>query len=167
MKEKPIKKAWKGIIDNWADLELSPREDHSKYDIVYAETRSKARYQFALRWDWYQNSEWIRIKVRRSPENDLYEARPDEVLLKITEGQKQIIAHANGNRDDSPGHRDNYYCSAKDKDLLKLVDIGLMVGPQHTDSKMIIPGNGFFYLTDTGKKAALSMLPRKKGMACV
>lgn len=155
MKEKPIKKAWACIPPekSWYDWPCNA-------EIVYAETRSKAKYKTFLKWDW-EDFEWWYIKVRRSPENDLYEPRPDGILSKITEGQKKIIAHSNGNGSDSPGYRDYYHCSAKDQDLLKLVDIGLMIGPQHVDNKVLHPGNGYFYLTDAGKKAAFSMLPRK------
>lgn len=157
MKEQPIKKAWACLLPeiSWHDFQHSP-------EIIYAKTRSKAKYALSLKWDWHEDSGWIHIKVRRSAENDLYKPNPDEILLKITEEQKQIIAHANGNGGDNPGYRDYYHCSARDRDLLKLVDIGLMVGPQHVDSKMIRRGNGYFYLTEKGKDAAFSMLPRKK-----
>ena len=159
MKEKPTKRAWRGALD-WADHGLSCSEDHTGYDVVYAETRSKARYLFSLKWD-FEDSSWINIKVKRSPENDLYEPKPVEILSKLTDEQKKVIAHSNGNSDNFPGNRDNYYCSAKDPDLLKLVSLKLMIGPQHVGNKMLLPGNGYFYLTETGKEAAFSMLPRK------
>lgn len=158
MKEKPIKKAWACIMPNeeWWDLQHSPT-------IVYAETRSKAKYKFDIDmdFDWSDPGGFIHIKARRSPANDLYAPKPDDVLKQLSDEQIKVIAHANGNQRLDPGSRDFYYCSANDKDLLELVGNGLMVGPQHTESGVVIPGNGYFYLTDLGKNAASSMLPRK------
>lgn len=156
MKEKPIKKAWKCIMpeEQWGNLSHSP-------SIVYAETRSKARYRFNIEneFEWSDPCGFIFIKVKRSKENDLYAPKNEAILGDLTENQIKIISHANGNQR-CPGNRDYYYCSSKNKDLLRLVELGLMIGPQHTDSGMIYPGNGYFYLTQSGKKAAFSLLPR-------
>lgn len=161
MKEKPIKKAWECIPGNFSWYDYS--SDHER-SIVYAKTRSKAKYRAAVEWNWFeygQGKDMIYIRARRSPKDDLYEAKPAKILSELTEDQVKIIAHSNGNDSERPGYRDYYYCSSVDEDLLHLVKIGLMIGPQHVNSGMLIPGNGYFYLTDEGKSAAFSMLPRK------
>lgn len=129
-------------------------------EIFHAETRSKARYQAKLHWD-IDNPYWIDIKVRRYPASDLFEPKPDEILSELTDEQKKIIAHANGNGKKDPGYRDHYHCRNDDPDLLKLVSKGLMNGPQK--NRLFQEDHGYFFLTDKGKQAAYSMLPRLRG----
>jgi len=130
-------------------------------DIAYGDSASKVKYNAALSMD-YEDNDWFRMKIRRSPENDLFAPMLDECLKAVPRVQQRILAHANGNDTSSYGFRD-YYCTSKDDpDLLSLVDKGLMGGPVY--HKGLLPKNSaYFYLTKTGAKAARSMLPRRRG----
>ncbi len=150
--EKPIKKAF--IVSppkNWFDT--------NGFDIKYGDTASKVRYQTGLEWE-IDTPYWMQIIVHRSPADDLFEPRPLSILSALSDEQKHIIAHSNGNGSSSPGHREYYNCNENDSDLLKLVAIGLMLGPQK--SGMLAEGSAYFFLTKKGKEAALSMLPRRR-----
>ncbi len=99
-----------------------------------------------------------------APDEDLVQLPEAPVLKQLTEHQRHIIGHANGNAGREPGWRD-YYCTADgDKDCEHLVTLGLMRhGPRvhsHQSSR-------YYLLTKDGALAALSdaVIPRKRAEA--
>jgi hypothetical protein len=150
----PIKIAYEAILPwyEWGEVESR---------ITYGQTASKAKHQASIEWN-YTKNEWLKIKVRRAPEYDLFEPKLDECLTDIPKKLKQILAHANGNGTMAVGFM-NYFCTDKDDPaLLKLVSTGLMSGP--FDRKGSLPnGMVWFFLTKKGRSAAFSMRPRRRG----
>ena len=150
----PIKIAWEAILPWYEWGEVQSR-------ITCGQTASKAKYQASLEWN-YIKKDWLKIKVRRAPEYDLFEPKFNECLVALPKKQRQILAHANGNETMAVGFM-NYFCTDKDDPaLLNLVSTGLMSGP--FDRKGSLPnGMVWFFLTKKGRSAAFSMLPRRRG----
>lgn len=160
MKNKIHSKAWECILPHqyWYN-------HGSDATIVYAETRPKAKYQYKLQsdiWDFDNPSDWIHVKVKRAYDHDLYMPEPLDIISMLSDHQRNIIAHANGNNTISPGGRCHYYTSIDDPGLLHLVSVGLLSGPHHYGSKNLLPNYAYFFLTEYGIKAAFSMIPSKR-----
>lgn len=93
------------------------------------------------------------FKFRRFPEQDLVKMPPAPVLEMLSEKQRHIIGHANGNGDREPGWRD-YYCTTDgDSDCEALVELGLMKKGRALISR---PTSRYYLLTTDGALAALS-----------
>ena len=102
------------------------------------------------------------IKIRRCPEYDMFAPLLDACLEAVSRHQQGILAHANGNGTSSHGFLDHSCAPKEDPDHLELVAKGLMTGPVYR--KGALPKKlAYFYLTERGRKAAQSLLPRRRG----
>ncbi|WP_236890858.1 hypothetical protein [Desulfoluna limicola] len=146
--EQPIHKAFE-VLSPWC------KWGHATPSIRYGESAQDVKHEAELR-------DIDGIKIRRCPEQDLFAPSPDECLADVPRHQQRILAHANGNDTSSHGFR-SYYCTSKDDpDLLSLVEKGLMSGPVRR--KGALPKKlAYFYLTEQGRAAARSLLPRRRG----
>jgi hypothetical protein len=148
-----IAKAWR-VKCTWSD----------DWDIVHAETASKARYRLRCDLsDCYPDLRFDQIIARRSPEHDRTLPAEHRVVADLTTAEREIIMHAFGasNRRD-PGYRNHYCTQAGDTRLLRLAwEFGIFRGPYGEEAYGDTPGwvGSFFYLTDFGKHVARSMLP--------
>jgi hypothetical protein len=136
------------------------REDESFTAVVYAETRSKARYSFFLKTDGFNFIESVlRVSVRRCKDADLLAPIPMDVVEELSEDEKHIIAHSHGNDSDTPGYRSYYNVSSLDEPPLnRLVLLGLMNAPYRSSCG----GSWYYTLTRLGCLAAMSLLPIKR-----
>jgi hypothetical protein len=147
-----VGKAWRYF---WKD------EPHH-YDIIHAETRSKAQAAAFRGTDGFGSMiEWLKdFSFRREKDSDLLEAVPMDVVSHLTEEEVQIIAHSHGNDSREPGFRSYYNVSSLDNESLNhLVELGIMHSPQETSWG----GSWYYHLTRYGCLVAFSMLPIKRG----
>lgn len=90
---------------------------------------------------------------RRAPDRDRVKMPTAPVLETLTEEQRHIIGHANGNDSSEPGYRDHYCTADGNPDCEHLVSLGLMKHGRtlesHTSSR-------YYLLTEDGAMAALS-----------
>ncbi|HBA32908.1 MAG TPA: hypothetical protein DCZ12_02085 [Gammaproteobacteria bacterium] len=105
-----------------------------------------------------QFSDMFDYRFQRAPELDLVKAPSAPVFDLLTEKQKHIICHANGNSSDSPGFRD-YYCTRDgDPDCERLVELELMKYGRTLNADC-----RYYILSESGAAAALSdaKIPRR------
>lgn len=144
-----VEKAWW-----WYDKENSqPDKCH-----CYGETLSKAKASLFrdLKEVGYLDSFsdlFCGFIFRRAPEKDRVKMPIAPVLETLTEKQRHIIGHSNGNYSDNPGHRD-YYCTTDgNPDCEQLVSIGLMKRGRTINAHK---SSRYYILTESGALAALS-----------
>lgn len=146
--EQPIQKAFE-VLPAWCEW------GQAASSIRYGESAQDVKQEAELR-------DIDGIKIRRCPEQDLFAPIPDKCLDDVPRHQQGILAHANGNDTSSYGFRDNSCAHKDDPDHLALVSKGLMTGPVYR--KGALPKKlAYFYLTEQGRKAARSLLPRRRG----
>lgn len=146
-KKKIVKKCWS----------FTYKPDCSYAGHIFGETLAKAKYMFYLNTDGYGFMEFFKdYSFKREPRMDLLEPIPMDILKCLTEQQKRIIFHANGNESKQPGTRSHYNLSDPTNSYMKgLVALGLMHEPLK-----YVGGNSYnWFLTELGTLAAMSVLP--------
>ncbi len=127
-------------------------------EICYGITLNKAK---AALYNTLHDLGWILefkelitdFSFRRAPSSDRVKMPPAPALEQLTEKQRHIIGHANGNNGREPGYRD-YYCTTDgDPDCEHLVTLGLM---KHGRTLNSHASSRYYLLTEDGALAALS-----------
>lgn len=151
-----VKKAWSYRSDKFMDGIMETHYPHQT--VVKGETLSKAKYALFIEMvDVGWEIDFIEVcrdfSFKRLPEQDLVRIPVAPVLETLTDKQRHIIGHANGNDSREPGFRD-YYCTTDGHpDLEHLVSIGLM-----KRGNMVVSSDTsrYYLLTELGAIAALS-----------
>ncbi len=145
-----MEKAYK-VIPHWAND--YPYRD-GKCDPVYAETASKARYQAYRNLD-IEDDEWIKYRVLRWKEKDLFPPKLHPMVKNISKSELQKIIHTYAADSYDPGYRNYYNGSIENTELCNLVEKGIMIRNDSRDS-MLSKGSTYFHLTELGTKIAMS-----------
>lgn len=125
---------------------------------VYAETPSKARYQFYLDLSEHYDKEiFMKIKVRRAKYQDLLMPERHSELDTLTESQISKMKHAVGVHSAQPFHR-NYYQVENDEDWEDILQKGYAA----RNVAMDLP---YYFLTKKGKELIRTLVPYKRGYA--
>lgn len=149
-----IKKAWYYHSDGIDGIAGAPFESRT----THGETLSKAKYELYkqlvdIGWELSFRRFLSEFSFRRFTELDLVRVPLAPVLESLSEKQRHIIGHANGNGSNKPGYRD-YYCTTDgDPDCEHLVSMGLMKHGRILDSQKT---SRYYLLTQSGAVAALS-----------
>ncbi len=133
------------------------KEEPSYSGYIYGETFSKAKYQFYRDTDGYDFIEFFKhYRFSREPNMDMREPVPMDLIANLNKKQIDIISHANGNEQKTPGTRCYYnLCDKDDKDMAVLVDLKLMNEPLKCAG-----GKSYTWiLTELGSAVAMSLLP--------
>lgn len=149
-----VSKAWTYSSEKHLDgIPYDPKDA-----IARGETLSKAKYSlFKTLWDLGCFIDFIGVcrefKFSRYPDEDLVRIPLAPVFETLTDKQRHIIGHANGNNSKEPGFRD-YYCTTNGcPDCEHLVSMGLMLHGREIGG---ITNSRYYILTEAGKIAALS-----------
>ena len=146
--EQPIHKAYE-LLPPWCEWgEATPS---IKYGVSAEEVRCDAGV-----------GEIDGIKIRRSPEHDIFLPLLDGCLDGVSRSQRRTLAEANGNGTSAEGFRKIFSAPKDDPDLQAILGRGLVrgisyrgdLGPERFD---------YFYLTKQGRRGARSMLHRRRG----
>ncbi|MCP1236472.1 hypothetical protein NKW55_07605 [Gluconobacter kondonii] len=132
-----VRKAWRVKIRG---------QDNLIGTLVYAPTAGKARYQRLLGTD----SDYVTfadISVNRSAQDDLILPLADHAVATLDSEQKSTLTHTLRN--------DRFYTSADDRTMCSLAHAGLV----RNTGRGWNEGEAYFVLTDTGRTAALSLMP--------
>lgn len=147
-----IRKAWETKVSGFDGM-----------DIVYAETRSRARYLKLLEIrDCFDDVTFRDIGVRRAVYADRELPERHWLADQLTPRQQGVLLHAYGADSRRPGYRDHFCTAPGNVELLRLSwEFGLFNGP-HGERGYGETGawsGAFFYLTELGRQVAASMLP--------
>ena len=146
--EQPIHRAYE-LLPPWCEWgEATPS---IKYGVSVQEVRQGPEF-----------GEIDGIKIRRCPEHDLFAPVLDGCLDGVPRSQRRILAQANGNGTSAEGFREIFSAPKDNPGLQALLGRGLVkgvsyrgdLGPKRFD---------YFYLTKQGRRAARSMLHRRRG----
>ncbi|SDZ95997.1 hypothetical protein [Marinobacterium iners] len=148
------KKAW----SYWSDGHFDGVPCNPAECVTHGETLSKAKYAFYqdlidLGWGIDFMEVCREFSFRRYPDKDLVRLPSAPVLDQLTDKQRHIIGHANGNSGREPGYRDYYCTSDGDADCERLVDLSLM---QRGSFVVSSKTSRYYLLTEDGALAALS-----------
>lgn len=148
------KKAFECTYYQWWEV-TNPLVDHAFSEIVYADTPSKARYEYYRQaCDNGVDLTIIDVRVRRAKYMDLMIGAPHEQLSALTEMQINKMKHAIGFDSFTPFYR-NYYQVHDDADWNDLVGKGLSVkGNQNMMN--------YYSLNDYGKEVISTLIPKKR-----
>ena len=122
--------------------------------IVYADSEADAICQFRVLCP--EN-----LTAKRCPEEDLFAPVLDECLEGVSKTMRRILLKAHTEAP-YPGFYDRFFLPKGKHDLRPLIERGLVwardyrpqMGPSDID---------YFIITKRGRRAAISMLPRKRG----
>jgi hypothetical protein len=147
-----VKKAWFYNSHEYMD------DLHIGQAIARGETVSKAKYALYLElkdagWDITFMDVCREFSFRRYPDEDMVRVPVAPVLETLTDKQRHIIGHANGNDSREPGFRDYYCTTIGHADCEHLVSLGLMFHGRELGG---ISNSRYYLLTEAGKIAALS-----------
>lgn len=149
-----VEKAWYYFCDSIDGISDAPFQDR----ITRGETLGKAKYalyKHLADLGWYVDFKEFcqEFTFRRFPDLDLVRVPAAPVLETLTEQQRHIIGHANGNDSGEPGFRD-YYCTTDgNPECEGLVSLGLM---KHGRTLYGCNTSRYYLLTESGAAAALS-----------
>jgi hypothetical protein len=160
-----VKKAWAYRSDKFIDGIMETHYPHQT--VVKGETLSKAKYAlFREMVDVGWEIDFIEVcrefSFRRYPDDDLVRIPVAPVLETLTEKQRHIIGHANGNDSREPGFRDYYCTTIGHPDCEHLVSLGLMFHGRELGGTS---NSRYYLLTEAGKMAALSDAVITRSMA--
>lgn len=149
-----ISKAW--TYSSESQMDGTPYDP--KETIARGETLGKAKYNLFKElqdagWDIDFVTVCREFKFRRFPDEDLVRIPVAPVLETLTDKQRHIIGHANGNDSREPGFRDYYCTTIGHIDCEHLVTLGLMFHGRELGG---CSNSRYYLLTDAGKTAALS-----------
>lgn len=159
-----VKKAWAYRSDKFMDGIMETHYPHQT--VVKGETLSKAKYALFIEMvDVGWEVDFIEVcrefSFRRHPDEDMVRIPVAPVIETLTEKQRHIIGHANGNDSREPGFRDYYCTTIGHPDCEHLVSLGLMFHGREIGGTS---NSRYYLLTEAGKIAALSdaVITRKK-----
>jgi len=115
-------------------------------ELIYAPTAGKARYQKFLSAD-CDGITFASISVTRAASDDTVLPVVDEAVAALDREQKSTLTHTLKNG--------RFYTSTDDKTMSCLTQAGLV----RNTGRGWDEGEAYFVLTDTGRTAALSLMP--------
>lgn len=135
--------------------------------ITRGETLGKAKYNLFKSLQeagWYIDFVTVcrEFTFRRYPDEDMVRTPAAPVLETLTDKQRHIIGHANGNDSREPGFRDYYCTTIGHPDCEHLVSLGLMFHGRELGGTS---NSRYYLLTEAGKMAALSDAVITRSMA--
>ncbi|BCE02956.1 hypothetical protein [Marinicellulosiphila megalodicopiae] len=156
MKLQIIEKAYEWNTHEPLDGFYNP-DDH----IVFGETAGKAKYQLFKEMQdlgWVDSFDEIiqNYSIRRCKYNDKVKLPDAPILETLSQEQKQIVFHTNGNNDSIIGDRNHYFIKSENKDISALIEMGLM-----KKGNAIFDGQ-YYHLTEIGQQVANSVLTMKR-----
>ncbi|MBF0887731.1 hypothetical protein [Gluconobacter cadivus] len=121
-------------------------EDNLIGTLVYAPTAGKARYQKFLSTD-CDGVTFASISVTRSAQDDLIVPLADHAVAALDSEQKSALTHTLENG--------RFYTSTDDRTMCRLAQAGLV----RNTGRGWNEGEAYFVLTDSGRTAAISLMP--------
>jgi hypothetical protein len=143
------------VIPHWSDIQ-SPERYKQGDSPTYAETASKAKYEYYLHLEMDDN-DWFKYRALRWPEMDLFPPVLHDNIkdMEITEKELKKMIHTYASDSDSPGYRNYYNGPIDDKEFKRLLMLDLAVRNTSRDNSLT-KGTTYFHLTELGIKVVMS-----------